>query len=308
MGNNFTGPEKTQNNARKYTDAEIKQNIQILFNKNKNNLVESSYSLGTSIEPSSTMNNFVEQENVAAIGGANRNSIKFQSSKNRHLRHDIEGYVRQLQAQYGGQFTEDGNMNINNNDLVEFNKIKDYLLNDLNDEQNEQLGGNMTSDLSNFSFSSEDDDQDVPNNKSLFDVLIGGKLKRNMSTSSLGTTTTLSPSNTSNSLESSYVSSSNSYSETSSTNASASSTFSRTSSATVPEDGSFSPTSYSSSTKNNINTPYIVQSTESSLETSISLNESENATNSQSSELNIVPFYSTESSNKHPYVAKRFRR
>ena len=52
-------------------------------------------------------------------------------------------------------------------------------------------------------------------------------------------------------------------------------------------------------------TPYVIQNT--SLNSPISLNNDNESTNSQSSELNIIPFYSTESSNRHPYLAKRFK-
>jgi hypothetical protein len=276
MGNNFTGP---QDNTRKYTNEEIKQNIKILFEKNKNNSVESSYTFSTALEPSETANSFADNID----GGA----IKFKSSKNRHLRHNIEEYVTQLQNQYGGDLTD--SEHVNNNDLAEFNKIKDYLLNDNNDMQE---GGHLTSDLSQFSFEGE---EGYAPQKSLFEVLIGGKKKTN--TSSIKS---LSSSNSS-SLESSYLSSSNSYGETDE------SSLSRTSSASVPMDGHFSPTSYSTDSTNDVNTPYVVQSTESSLETSVSVYDKDVAS-SQSSELNIVPFYSTESSNKHPYVAKRFKR
>lgn len=313
MGNNLSEPVQ-QNKARKYTDNEIKQNIKVLFDKNRNNYVETSYSLGGSSNSSSEINNKNNTQtsdmsmdlstttNVEhnSIGGSNINLIKFQSSKNRHLRHDIERYVENLQKQYGGG-------NEHNDDVIEFNKIKDYLINDLNKEQD---GGYGTSDLSNFSFSSE---EEVLNNKSIFHVLSGGKRNIKASTSSLGTTTNLSDDTStdtsdntstdtsddtsSNSLESSYLSNSHT------------STFSKTSNASVPIDGSFSDTSYSSSYNgsSSVNTPYIVQSSESSLDTDVSINNSDTTTNSESSALNIVPFYSSDSSTKRPFVSKRFK-
>lgn len=271
MGNNF-GVEK-QDNARKYSNEEIKQNIKILFEKNKNNAVESSYTFSTAVEPTSTANNF----NDNFVGG----NKKFISSKNRHLRHNIEEYVNQLQNQYGGDYTN--SEHLNNNDLIEFNKIKDYLL---NDENNMQQEGGATSDLSKFSF--EEESEYVPK-KTLIDVLIGGKRKIVES---------------SDSLESSYVSDSNSNSNSYNDTTESSESLSKTSSAPVPMDGNFSPTSYSST--NEVNTPYVVQSTESSLETSIEV-DNHDSESTQSSALNILPFYSTESSNKHPYVARRFK-
>lgn len=294
MGN-IPGVQAPQNTRKKYTDNEIKQNIKQLFDKNRHNVAETSYSLDETLNVSSN-------KNEGHIGG-----VKFQSSKNRHLKHNINEYVENLQKQYGGQ--DNSNNQNDNNELFEFNKIKEYLLNDL--ENNEQNGGYKSSELSNFSFSQEETRQ--YKNKSLIDVLMGGK--KDMVTSSIEDTTSLSPSDTtSDSLEETYGTS-DSDSDVSDVSSDSdkpmhSGTISPTSDASVPVDGSYSSTSYSTTNKfNNTNAAYIVQSSESSLDTSVSFKDNNYSENSESSEqLNIVPFYSTESSNRPPYVAKRFKR
>jgi hypothetical protein len=287
MGN-IIGQEQTVN--KKYNDQEIKQNIKMLFEKNKRNDVEISSTLHKTANISPT-------ETQEHIGGVNVDEIKFQSSRNRYLRHNIEEYVENLQRQYGGLVEENALPEQQDESMNEFNKIKEYLLN----ENNRQQGGQDESDFANFSFSSSFSEKSNGNEKSFFHALIGGS-KKNADTSSFATTTTLTADDSNTTTESESLPETE---LTESESSNVSSTFSETSDAKVPTDGKFSSTSYT--TSQNDNTPYIVQSTESSIDTSISLNENNNMSNSESSELNIVPFYSTESSNKHPYVARRFK-
>ncbi len=317
MGNSPSA--QTNNNNRGHTNSEIKQNIQQLFNLNKNNFVNTSYSLDESI--------IVTPE--SQVGGNNFDAIRFQSSKNRHLRHNIEDYVEQLQKQYGGENNE---QNENANAKSEFDKIKQYLLNDLHNEQN---GGNdnvESTQLSNMSYSIT-----TPKNNdfSFLNMLGGVKNQSNLSSESLGDdmehSEDLSNSEkteTPESRESSELSESKESNDTPSSEISddnTTNTFSNTSSEKIPvEHGFNSSTSYSTTqqkkqkkhnkrkpsyTSSDVSTPYIIQNTDSSLDSSISLSGgNDDATNSQSSELNIIPFYSTESSNRHPYIAKRFRK
>jgi hypothetical protein len=297
MGNNLGTPE----HKKKYTDYEIKQNMKVLFDNNKHNPVETSYSLGGNLE--------VTTEKKASVGGYKK--IKFESSRNRHLKHNIDSF---LQQQNGG-----GRKKQNEDVLNNFNMIKEYLMNDLDSNLEEQYGGN-DSDTGSFSFSSElsDSSNDTKNNFSVFKAMMGGN--GNVDTSSLGTTTKLSDSDSDDSSTSSSSSSSGSTEsdntlessdlDTTTTETNNSSTISKTSpvSETLPSEKDLTTTSYTTTTKSTTmraNEPFIVQSTESSIDTSITMNEYNGG--SESSELNIVPFYSSETSNKHPYVSRRFK-
>lgn len=301
MGNNLGTPE----HKRKYTDSEIKQNMKVLFENNKHNSVETSYSLGENLE--------VSTEKKGSVGGYKK--IKFQSSRNRHLNHNIDAFLKQQNG--GGKKSQ-------NEDVVKnFNKIKEYLMNDLDSNVKEEQYGGNDSDIGSFSFDSSDDDQ---NNLSFFGAMRGGNAE--VDTSSLGTTTKLSDpddSSTSSSSSSGSTESDNTLesseldTDTTETN---NSTISKTStvSETLPTEGELTPTSNTTTTTTDTTTtttdtttdtdtrddePFIVQSTESSIDTSITMNEYNN--NSESSELNIVPFYSSETSNKRPHVSRRFK-
>jgi len=287
MGNNLG----TQEHKRKFTDTEIKKNMRVLFENNKHNPVETSYSLGENLE--------VSTEKKASIGGYNK--IKFESSRNRHLTHNMDAFLKQ---QNGG-----GRKRQNEDVLNNFNKIKDYLMNDLDSSmKEEQYGGNF-SDAGSFSFSFDSSD-DSQNNFSFFGALMGGNVDAD--TSSLETTTKLSDSDDSSSSSSDSSSSGSTESdntlessELDTTTTNNSSTISNTSpvTETLPSKRDLTETSYTTSTR--ADEPFIVQSTESSIDTSITMNE--HTGGSESSELNIVPFYSSETSNKHPYVSRRFK-
>src|SRR5208283_959761 len=81
MGNNSS--THTQNiKKNKYSDEEIKQNIRQLFENNKYNFVETSFSFNEPLDVSP------ENINTQNMGGGSKK--KFKSSKNRHLTHNIE--------------------------------------------------------------------------------------------------------------------------------------------------------------------------------------------------------------------------
>lgn len=261
MGNNLTTQQK-HISERRYTDAEIKQNMKLLFDLNKNNLAETSMSLNMS----------PANDNKQMDGGAKK---KFNSKKNRHLIHNIEEYVEKLQKQYGGNFGD-------NNDINEFNKIKDYLINDMNG------GGFETSDSVNMSMNSNYHNENK--SYSLFNMLNGGKF--NVTNDDTDITNT---------------SSSASLGDDSSDENNFDDSISSTSSKEVPPIAGVSPTSDSDSTSDsNNNEPYVVQSTESSLDSTDNNYDDDNSL-SESTDLNVAPFYSTDSSNKHPYLSKRFK-
>jgi len=129
-----TVPDTPKIGVKKYTDSEIRQNIQNLFNNNKmNNFSEASYSIKDldNVDISDMQEN---QFNAYQQGGDN---IKFKSSKNRHLKHNIDNYIKSLQQ--GGNPNNDNQSYREISDLSEFQKIKEFLINDAN---NDQTGGN----------------------------------------------------------------------------------------------------------------------------------------------------------------------
>lgn len=105
------GSSQSTNNTEinKYTDAEIQQNLTKLFNTNRNNFSEASFP--------------IENLTEGQQGGSN---IKFNSSKNRHLKHNIND------LQEGGD-----NANFES-EQSEFAKIKEFLL---KEASNNQTGG-----------------------------------------------------------------------------------------------------------------------------------------------------------------------
>ena len=113
---------------KKYTSAEIDDNLKKLF---KNNGGAGSYS-----EASQTIG-FRFNENELLTGGVNT-AIKFNSSKNRHLRHNIEQFLNKVQT--GGN--QDNKQELD--EQSEFAKIKEYLIKEnqeVQDIQDVQAGG-----------------------------------------------------------------------------------------------------------------------------------------------------------------------
>jgi hypothetical protein len=126
-------------NVKKYTDNEIKQNIRNLFNNNKmNNFSEASYSikdLENIVVSDTSMNQYGNQQNDQ-LGG----NVKFNSFKNRHLQHNIQEYINTLQR--GGNPNDIDLQELTKlSELSEFQKIKEFLVNGAN-----QTGGNNDND------------------------------------------------------------------------------------------------------------------------------------------------------------------
>jgi len=103
----------------KYTDADIRKNIDELFNNAKtNNFSEASYSIN-------------DLDNIIISDGPQNGGIKFNSSQKRYLRHKIDGNNFQL----------GGNEKLEEiSDMSEFKRIKEYLINDM---KNNQTGGDF---------------------------------------------------------------------------------------------------------------------------------------------------------------------
>jgi len=120
--------QSTQDTTPKiYTDNEIKTNIQKLFSNNrKNNLSEASGSIRNldDIKVSAMESNKLH-------GGSH---IKFNSSKNRHLAHNLDEFLQNCQD--GGNYDMEPI-----SELSELNKIKDFLIN-MNEDK--QIGGALT--------------------------------------------------------------------------------------------------------------------------------------------------------------------
>lgn len=101
-----------------YSDADVKRNIDELFNNARTyNFSEASYSI-------KDLDNIVVSDLPQQNGG-----IRFNSSKKRYLRHNINDLVHQ---QGGNNSYEEIS------DMSEFQKIKDFLINDM---KNNQAGG-----------------------------------------------------------------------------------------------------------------------------------------------------------------------
>lgn len=243
--------------VRKYSDEEIKKSISKLFDNNKHNMVETSYSLDGNLNITS------DQMGTKSdlLGG----DIKFNSLKNRHLRHNIESYIKSLQK--GGV-----DLNATGNafqEIDELDKIKQILEDDMKNDV--QTGGDMeSSEVTN----------DNRNKVSFLDLLFKGG-KRDNDDDDFST-----------SIESD----------------SDSDDVSTTSSKVVDGDVEMSPTSIDSK----INKPKFTHDTDkddtesSSMEASVDF-EPKKSDDSESSNMNILPFYTSSSSDvKHPYTKNRF--
>lgn len=292
MGLTQSAPKST----RKYSDYEIKQNINKLFRVNRTNFSEASCSLNFDNIRTVEHNPSYNEQNVQ-MGG----KIKFNPSQKRYLKYNINEYIKRIQ--------EGGNPNneeyVSMSEPSEFNKLRDFLT-----SGNQQLGGShslysteASADFNNnnnffktlFQISQEGGDDDSEANEEMStdeieaDEEIGKAKNENDSDDDdnddddddddeedddeeedddddddedEADDNTESDDANLNKKKDNTMSSENSLSATSSIN--------------VGPAKSWSPTSYSQSTTN------------------------------KSSDLNIVPFYSTDSSAQHPYVRNRF--
>src|SRR3990172_5591393 len=85
--------------SKKYTDAEIRTNINQLFNNGiSNNFSEASYSIKDleNIVVSDIPFNLPTQDDYLTAP-QNGGHIKFNSSKNRHMRHNLNEYINNIQ-------------------------------------------------------------------------------------------------------------------------------------------------------------------------------------------------------------------
>lgn len=114
-----TSTNTYQQPAKKYTDADIRKNIDELFNNARtNNFSEVSYSIN-------------DLDNIIITDVPQNGGIKFNSSQKRYLRHKID----ENNLQTGG------NDNMEEiSDMSEFQRIKEYLINDM---KNNQSGGDF---------------------------------------------------------------------------------------------------------------------------------------------------------------------
>lgn len=229
----------TQTGGAKYSNAEIQQNIAQLFNNNKHNMVETNTSL--------SLDDTLGFTDIHSFTGGD---ISFQSSKNRHLRHNIQQYIESLQR--GGVDTDN-----EFKELSELDEIKQYLEKDL--QQQNQAGGLCSSEV-----------VDTVPKLTLMDILKGGKRDNDSESSSDFEVTE------------------------------SSDDISPTSSNVVNNSvNALSPTSYSDKS------PTAQYDTESSMDSSIDIQN--NFIEESDSDLNVVPFYSSTTSDaKHPYVRNRF--
>lgn len=268
----------SDNTTKKYTDAEIRQNIQKLFTNNReNNFSEASYSIKDLENMVVSDGPFNQSNNMEHLQlGGNLSNIKFKSSKNRHLTHDIDAYLNMYQK--GGNATSEHEY-LDLSSVSEFQKIKDFLVND--NTINNQDGGEQFDEFI-------DSVSSVQQNKfTFFDALKqitqnGGVDMSDDDDDMYSDSDDMDDDNVY--MDDGITTSSSEYTPhnkiTSSSN-----TFSTTSSMMPKYSGKFSETSYSQS----------------------NMNSASSNSNNASSELNIVPFYSSsESDMRHPYTKNRF--
>jgi len=125
MGLTQSAPKAT----RKYSDYEIKQNINNLFRTNKSNFSEASYSLNLD-NVRTIENNLAYNDQNIQMGG----KIKFNPSQKRYLKYDIDEYLKRIQM--GGNSNNDAQY-VSMSEPEEFNKLRDFLM-----SGNQQTGGN----------------------------------------------------------------------------------------------------------------------------------------------------------------------
>jgi hypothetical protein len=255
----------TQSNPavpKQYTDADIKRNVQNLFHNNrKNDFSEASYSFREALDNATASDMFKYNEPIKHVGG---NHIKFNSSKNRHLLHNIDDVINGIQN--GGETLEPIS------ELSELKNIKDFLMK-MNDD-NMQTGGHL-SDLDTITPISNEP------KTSMFDILhkaMRGGADNNSDDDSDDEFLNFEENGDSDNetVKEDDDSQENEEGDDNSDDADVEDTMSTTSSASINKNTNFSDTSYSS--KRN------------------------------SSDLNIVPFYSSEEADnfQHPYNKNRF--
>lgn len=128
-----------QKNEKKYSDEDIKNNIIQLFKNNKDNMLsEASYTVRDlgDLVVSDTENKMQYKENKL-IGGSSKT---FNPDKKRYLQYDIDKLINNLQQ--GGSLDLNGDDYREISDMSEFEKIKNILMNNQTGQSN-QNGGNI---------------------------------------------------------------------------------------------------------------------------------------------------------------------
>ena len=154
--------------TKKYTDAEIRANINQLFSSGiSNNFSEASYSikdLENIVVSDIPFNLPPPDDYLVASQPLTGGNIKFNSSKNRHLRHNIDDYVNGIQKGGEGEKYEEIS------DISEFQKIKEYLINDM---KNNQTGGHFDDDSFNI-IGSPASESENKSKMTFLNAMIGG--------------------------------------------------------------------------------------------------------------------------------------
>ncbi|ARF09772.1 hypothetical protein Indivirus_3_21 [Indivirus ILV1] len=274
MGLANSSPQAPEN--RKYTSAEIEQNLMRLFKNNmKNNFSEASQTFG----------NVNFSEDILEMQNAG-NPIKFKSSKNRHLEHNIEAFINKIQ--------NGGNENLQLiSEQSEFAKIKEYLLKEAQTGGNNSNNKSIEDGITYESISSISGFNELRNSLSQE----GGKRRKKHKVMTLAHVLQSGQLGGDRDDDSDEVSTpeSGQLSETSKQSVNL-----RTADlSSTSENGQLSETSKQSV---NLRTADLSSTSYSNQEYSHTSNQVE------SSELNIVPFYSSESSNAHPYTRNRLNK
>lgn len=257
----------------KYSDSEIRQNIDNLFAFNRNNnpeLSEASFSIGNLDNiPTETYNEYQDVQ----TGG----TIKFKPSQRRYLRHNINEFVERIQ---NGGAPDDADGMTEISDMSELDKIRSFIINGQSggvlstpfSEMAIQDGGvrHLFSKILNNQYGGDDedeededeDDEDNEDNEDEDmetdeeeDEDMGTNMDDDMDMETDEDDEKKNPDMSEDGLSS-------------------------TSSAIVSRIRSLSSTSYS--------------------------NDSRGYKKKNVTDLNVVPFYSTDSSSVHPYIRKRF--
>lgn len=252
---------------KKYTSAEIEANLQRLFKNNINNIFsEASQTFG---QVNFSEYDGPEMQLPEARPQLQRgNGIKFKSSKNRHLQHNIDQFLKQIQT--------GGNENLQQiSEQSEFAKIKKFLLDEAN---RAQTGGVVEDGIDYESISSISGFNELKSTLSQD----GGKRRKKHKALTLANVLQSGQLGGDRDSDSGYNLSDESEDQ-----------LSVTSDQRVDiETAKLSSTSYSDNHNEEIEEGYSPTSSQVSA----------------SSELNIVPFYSSESSHAHPYTRNRLNK
>lgn len=286
-----------------YTDAEIKKNVNNLFLNNKGN---SAYAFDEASYSFAELNNMVLSDTplfaAQLEGGTFYSSLnmdttgkKFKSSKNRHLQHNITSLI-------GGE------MNDFDNDNSELQKMKNFLIGDNNFDDNkfdDNYGDDENYSEGNYDYMNSEQPPKKPivSLLSVFHKMAqqkGGAIDSSDESEStdISDTTDSTMDFISDSEEGNFKI--NTLPRNTKEKDSISTTSSESVYGPTPSETSYDKMLFNNSPKNEILSDVVSSS-------SPLVISSDGDISTQSSELNIVPFYSSsESDMVHPYVKNRF--